>query len=75
VSSTRPTPSLTPSAFRVLPALASGCTHGHAMNKFFDELTGGQARLRSSDVVSHDCPLGSRHASHRVSGDRSERST
>lgn len=45
VSSTRPVPVLTAAGFQVLLAVASGHTHGYAVMRFVEELTGGRVRL------------------------------
>jgi DNA-binding PadR family transcriptional regulator len=46
VSSATPTPpTLTPAAFQVLLALASGHAHGYAVMGFVEETTGGAVRL------------------------------
>jgi DNA-binding PadR family transcriptional regulator len=38
-------PPLTPAGYQVLLALASGTTHGYAIMRFVDEVTGGEVRL------------------------------
>jgi DNA-binding PadR family transcriptional regulator len=45
MGSTRPVPVLTAAGFQVLLALASGHTHGYAVMRFVEELTGGRVRL------------------------------